>query len=508
MVPDRADDGPAGPDRSRRNLVLVALMLTMALSAMDTTIVATAVPQIVDSIGGFSLFTWLFSIYLLTQTVTIPVYGKLADLYGRKAVLCVGIVIFLAGSALSAAAWSMIALIAFRGLQGLGAGSIQATVQTIAGDLYSLEERGKVQGWLSSVWGMAAVLGPTLGGVFADYVSWRWIFLVNLPIGAVALWLIVRYLHDRPTGRAHHVDYLGSAMILLSCGALLFGLLQGGAAWPWLSAPSIATFVLTFVLIVVTILVERRAREPVVPGWVWTRRVLAGSNLTYLGVGLLTIGPSTFLPTYAQSVLGLGAVAAGFVLASMSLTWPLASALSHRLYLRIGFRDTGLIGTVLALAAVAAFPLLAFQSPVWQPVALTMLLGAGMGLVSTPIVVGLQSTVPYRQRGTATGSIMFTRYLGQSLGAAIFGAIANSTLRHRLQDAPAHLHGSLPQGIDQVTPDIVGHRLSPDALNYLQHAMYAATSHVYLALTVCAVLTLLAVLLVVPRKFPLLDSPS
>src|SRR3954462_12751857 len=201
--------------RSRRGLVLVGLMLTMALAAMDTTIVATAVPQIVGSIGGFSIFSWLFSVYLLTQTVTIPVYGKLADLYGRKPVLLIGIVVFLAGSALCSAAWSMVALIAFRALQGIGAGAIQATVQTVAGDLYSLEERGRVQGWLSSVWAVSAVAGPTLGGLFADYLSWRWIFLINLPLGAVALTLVVRFLHEARAGeRRHRIDWAGSALIL------------------------------------------------------------------------------------------------------------------------------------------------------------------------------------------------------------------------------------------------------------------------------------------------------
>src|SRR3954467_3435672 len=216
MTPARPGpaDGEQSGAPSRRGLVLVGLMLTMALAAMDTTIVSTAVPQIVDSIGGFSIFSWLFSIYLLPPTVTIPVYGKLADVYGRRPVLLVGIVVFLAGSVLCSAAWSMVVLIVFRGLQGIGAGAIQATVQTVAGDLYSLRERGRVQGWLSSVWAVAAVAGPTLGGLFAAHVSWRWIFLINLPIGAVALTLIVRFLHEgRGPARRHRIDYAGSALI-------------------------------------------------------------------------------------------------------------------------------------------------------------------------------------------------------------------------------------------------------------------------------------------------------
>jgi|tagenome__1003787_1003787.scaffolds.fasta_scaffold20980186_4 EmrB/QacA subfamily drug resistance transporter len=499
--PVPADVEQSGPP-SRRGLVLVGLMLTMALAAMDTTIVATAVPQIVDSIGGFSIFSWLFSIYLLTQTVTIPVYGKLADVYGRKPILLVGIVVFLAGSALCSGAWSMVALIAFRALQGIGAGAIQATVQTVAGDLYSMRERGRVQGWLSSVWAVAAVAGPTLGGLFADYASWRWIFLINLPIGAVALTLIVRFLHEAPNvARRHRIDYAGSALILASCGLLVFGLLQGGTAWAWTSPASIACFVGAAVLVAATVAVEQRAAEPVVPGWLWRERVLAGSTLAYVTLGLLVIGPSAFLPTYAQTVLGLGAVAAGFVLATMSISWPLAAALCSRVYLRIGFRDTALIGAAVAFVGVGSFLFLPFSPPVWTVVGSTLVLGAGLGLISTPLIVGVQSAVPHERRGVATGSLMFGRFLGQSLGAAIFGAIVNSTLQHHLAAAPAALGRALPGSVDAVEPAVEGGRLPAAVLHFLQVALDAATHHVYAALTVVAVLAGL-VLLICPRKFP------
>jgi EmrB/QacA subfamily drug resistance transporter len=493
---------------ARRGMVLAGLMLTMALAAMDTTIVATAVPQIVQSIGGFSIFSWLFSIYLLTQTVTIPVYGKLADVYGRKPVLLVGIVVFLGGSALCSAAWSMVALIAFRALQGIGAGAIHATVQTVAGDLYSLRERGRVQGWLSSVWAVAAVAGPTLGGVFADYVTWRWIFLINLPTGALALTLIVRFLHEAPaSGRRHRIDYAGSALILAACGMLVFALLQGGVAWAWSSPASIGCFAAAAVLAAATVLVERRAAEPVVPGWVWRNRVVAGSNLGYVALGLIVIGPSTFLPTFAQTVLGFGAVAAGFVLATMSISWPTASALSSHLYLRIGFRDTALIGAVVALAGVGWFVFLPFAPPVWAVVGSTLVLGAGLGLISTPLVVGVQSTVPYERRGTATGSLMFCRFLGQSLGAAVFGAIVNSTLKHHLAAAPPSLSGSLPPTVDGIEPAVEGHGLPGDALDYLRQALDASTHHMYIGLVAVAVLAAV-VLVVVPRRFPVLESAT
>ena len=477
-------------------------MVAMALSAMDNTVVATAVPQVVRDLGGFSLFSWVFSAYLLTQTVSIPVYGKLADLWGRKPILLAGTVVFLTGSALSALAWNMVSLIAFRGLQGLGAGSIMATVNTLAGDLYDLEERGRVQGWLSSVWGISAVLGPTLGGSLAQYASWRWIFLINLPVGAVAIALIARFLHERVSRSRHRIDVPGALLMLVAAGALVFGLLQGGVAWGWLSGPSLAVFGVAVAATAAAIVVERHAAEPIMPPWFWGRRVLAGSGLGALGLGVLVIGPTTFLPTYGQEVLGLGAVAAGAVLASMSLGWPLASSQSARFFLRIGFRDTAVIGSGVCLAGVLAFLLAPEPVPVWIQVASTFVLGFGLGLLSVCTVVGPQSTVAWDQRGVVTGAIMFCRYLGQSLGAAIFGATFNAVLLERLRSAPPALRGRLPQQVNGITgaltrPGQLGHAAS----GYLRDAISAGTRDVYLGLAGVAVVTAVTVLVIIPRRF-------
>ena len=491
---------PARP--TRRTPVLIALMVTMALSAMDNTIVATAIPQVVRDLGGFTLFSWIFSAYLLTQTVTIPVYGKLADLWGRKPLLIAGMLIFLAGSALSAVAWDMVSLIGFRALQGAGAGSIMATVNTLAGDLYDLEERGRVQGWLSSVWGISAVVGPTLGGSLAQYVSWRWIFVINLPLGAAAIALIGRYLREKVTRRRHRIDVAGTVLILLAAGALIFGLVQGGVAWGWLSAPSLAVFAVAAAATAGAVLAELRAAEPIVPPWFWTRRVLAGSGLASLGLGLLVIGPSTFLATYGQAVLGLGAVAAGAVLATMSLGWPLASAVSARFFLGIGFRNTEITGAVICLAAVGIFLLQGSSTAVWLPVASTFVLGFGLGLISVCSIVAPQSTVAWQQRGVVTGTVMFGRYLGQSVGAAIFGAIFNAALAARLAAAPAALRGRLPHQVNGAGAALTHPAsLGQAAASYLRGAITAGTRDVYLALAVSALLTLLAVLLIVPRHF-------
>src|SRR5580692_11015011 len=312
----RAPEAPGG--NAHRRPILIALMVTMALSVVDNTIKTKAKPQVVHDLGGFTLFSWVFSGYLLAQTVSIPIYGKLADQWGRKPILIFGTVLFLTGSALSAASWDMVSLICFRALQGVGAGAIMATVNTLAGDLYELKERGRVQGWLSSVWGISAVFGPTLGGSLAQYASWRWIFLINLPLGAASIAMIGRFLHERVERTRHRIDVAGAAAVLVAAAALVFGLLQGGVAWPWWSPPSIAVFAVAALAAAAAVVAERRAAEPILPPWLWRQRALAGSGLAALGLGLLVIGPTTFLPTYGQLVLGLGAVAAGAALPTVS----------------------------------------------------------------------------------------------------------------------------------------------------------------------------------------------
>ncbi|MDX2853728.1 MFS transporter [Streptomyces sp. PA03-3a] len=472
----------------RRGPVVAALMLAMALAAMDSTIISTAVPQIVGELGGFSVFSWLFSGYLLAVTVTLPVYGKLADTFGRKPVLLTGIGIFLLGSVLCAGAWNMAGLIAFRIVQGLGGGAIQGTVQTIAGDLYPLKERGRIQAAISTVWAVSAVLGPLCGGLFAGYASWRWIFLINLPVGAVALLLISRHLRERVGERTRHrVDWPGALLLFLSGGLLITGLVQSGPIRWWLLGGSL-------VLGGLTVWAERRAAEPIIPGWVWRRRVIVAVNLALGMLGVLMVAPTVFLPTYAQTVLGLGPIAAGFVLSVMTLSWPLSAALSNRVYLRIGFRNTSALGMAAATVVLVVLVMLPYAGPAWQPTLVMLLLGGALGLFQLPLIVGVQSTVPWSERATATSSILFCRQVGQSVGAAVFGAVANATLASRL-------HGS---GTDLDSIAGLAH-----ADEQVRRAVAVAVNHVYAGAAVAAVLSLAAVLFVAPRRFPVLeDDPA
>ncbi len=479
---------------NRRPWILAALMLFMMLAAMDVTIVSTAVPQVVADLGDFSLFTWVFSIYLLAQTVTIPIYGKLADIYGRKPILLIGSLIFLASSAAAAAAWNMHSLIVFRGLQGLGAGAMMATINTLAGDLYSLRERAKIQGFLSSVWGIAAIAGPMLGGAFTEYISWRWIFLVNVPIGMLAILLLVVFLHEKVERKQHQVDYLGSAAVLAAVSTLILALLEGGQAWPWLSKASFGVFGLAAALITVAVWTQRRAVEPIMPGWLWRHRSLAGANLSMIGMGFIVMGPVAYLPTFAQSVYGLNAIAAGLVLAAMSLSWPTASALSGRLYLRIGFRNTALIGSVLICAAAALFLALPYQAPIWMVAAIQVVIGAGFGLMSTSMLVGAQSSVDWGSRGVVTGANMFSRFLGQSLGVAVFGAIFNGSLTARLAKPPAELGAHLPTNMDSAITALQNAQLNAETESYLRHTVFEATHDLFTGLLIMAVITFLIVL--------------
>ncbi|WP_371670954.1 MFS transporter [Streptomyces sp. NBC_00289] len=483
-----------GPER--RGAVVAALMLAMALAALDSTIVSTAVPQIVGDLGGFSVFSWLFSGYLLAVTVTLPVYGKLSDTFGRKPVLVIGAVVFLLGSLLCAVAWNMGALIAFRVVQGLGGGALQGTVQTLAADLYPLRERPKIQSRLSTVWAVSAIAGPGIGGMLAAYADWRWIFLVNLPIGAVALWLIVRHLHEperaRPAGRPR-VDWAGALAVFACGGVLITALVQGGVAWPWLSAPSLALFGTGLALAALVVLVERRAAEPIIPGWVWRRRTIAAVNLALGALGLLMVAPSVFLPTYAQSVLGLAPVAAGFVLSVWTLSWPVSAALSQHVYRRIGFRNTAMLGIGAAALILLAFPFLPYPGAAWQPALLMLLLGGALGLFQLPLIVGVQSTVVWAERGTTTASVLFCRQTGQTIGASVFGAIANGVLAARLGGA---------SDLDSVT-----HALDAGtAPESTRRAIAEAVHAVYLGAAGAAVLAFLVLLVWAPRRFPVLKE--
>ncbi|WP_067697991.1 MDR family MFS transporter [Nocardia jejuensis] len=412
--------------RSERGPILAAIMLATSLVALDSTIIATAVLTITDQLGGFAQFPWLFSIYLLAQAVTVPIYGKLADMMGRKPVMLFGIAVFALGSLLCGLATSMPALIAFRAVQGIGAGAVGPMSITIAGDIYTIEERAKVQAYLAGVWAMSSVLGPLLGGVFSEYVSWRWIFLVNLPLAAFAAWMILRKFIESAPRQRHRIDFLGAGLLTVGAGALILALLEGGQAWAWGSLPSIALFAGGGLMLILFGLVERRAVNPILPLWVLTRRVLVASSLVSLLVGAVLLGLTSYVPTFAQGVLGSGALVAGLTVGALTMGWPVSASQAGKVYLRIGFRATALIGSVLATLGASSLILVNSGASLLQLAASCFVIGMGMGLVASPTLIAAQSSAEWSERGVVTSTNMFARNIGSAVGVAVFGALVNS----------------------------------------------------------------------------------
>ncbi|HZA71780.1 MAG TPA: MDR family MFS transporter [Propionibacteriaceae bacterium] len=453
--------------RSERGPILASVMLSVALVALDSTILATAVPSIVDDLGGFAQFPWLFSIFLLAQAVSIPIFAKLSDLIGRKPIMLIGVGAFVLGSIGCGLAWSMPALIAFRAVQGLGAGAVMPMSMTIIGDLYTVQERAKVQGYVASVWAMSAVVGPTLGGLFVDFADWRWIFFINIPLGAVAAWFLVRRYTEQVERTRPKLDLAGAGLLTAGSSLLILALLQGGVAWAWSSAPSVVLFVLSAALLAGFAVVERRAAEPVLPGWLFRSRLLNSTNLASLAVGVMLIGLVSYIPLYAQGVLGTSALVGGFAVAALTLGWPLAASNAGRIYLRIGFRATALIGAVILVGGAVMLWLISPQSSVWQLAATCFVVGLGLGLSAAPTLIAAQSAVDWAQRGVVTGTNVFARSIGSALGIAVFGAIANASLSTRI-GGHATTAASIP----------------PEALHSALHLVFVASAVVAVVLLV------------------------
>ncbi|CAN5326877.1 MDR family MFS transporter [soil metagenome] len=412
--------------RSERGPILISLMVTTGLVAIDSTVLATAIPTITKDLGDFALFPWLFSAYLLTQAVTLPIYAKLSDTFGRKPIILIGIALFLLGSILCGFAWSMPALIAFRAVQGLGAGAVQPMSITIVGDIYTVAERARTQGYLASVWGIASVVGPTLGGLFSQFGIWRGVFFINIPLCILAGWMLIRSFHESIEKREHKIDYLGAVLLTVSLTLLILAILEGGQAWAWSSPQSIGAFAIGGLVLAAFVFVESRAAEPILPLWVFSRRLLLTTTLISLGTGAMVLGLTSYVPNYLQGTIGVAPIVAGLALAALTIGWPISAAFSGRFYLRIGFRNTALIGLGLAVLGTLTLALTAHAPSIVTVALACFVIGLGMGLISTSILVSAQSSVPWNERGVVTGTNLFARSIGNGVGVAILGAIANS----------------------------------------------------------------------------------
>ena len=420
-------------------------MMAIFMSAVEATIVATAMPTIVSELGGFHLFSWVFSAYLLAQAVSTPVYGRLADLYGRKRMFFIGASVFLIGSAACgftwifniwavsrAYGWGMAALVVFRIFQGLGAGSLQSMATTIVGDVYPVAERARVQGWLSGVWGIAAITGPALGAFIVQHLHWSFVFWINLPIGIIAIAILLRYLDEHVTPRAHQINLMGAALLMLGIGALLMPAIQAQYLSTALSATLLVIGIAALVLLAIG---ERRASEPILPYKLWRSRIMAGSNVGSLAIGMLLMCVVAFLPTYVEAVMGRSAGYAGIAVATLSVSWSCGSIISSRIMVLSSYRTTGLIGALLLIAGTGVLIALDRGSPFVWLLPAALLVGLGMGFCNQTFLLAIQGSVGWNERGSATSSFLFLRTIGQALGAALGGAILNFVVAHHAPEA-------------------------------------------------------------------------
>lgn len=410
--------------QTRRSLVLTALVVTMFLAAIEGTIVATAMPSIASRLGGFSLYSWVFSSYLLMQAVTTPVFGKLADLYGRKPVFLAGVSIFLVGAALCGFANSMGMLVGFRFVQGIGAGAVLPISVTLAGDLYSLHERGRVQAYLSSVWGISSILGPLAGGLIVQHLHWHWIFWLNLPFGIISLVMIGLFLHEKVEQRERSVDYVGAALLLIGLSALMLALTQAEA---WGASRALLLGAGGLALLGLFYRQQGSAPDPMMHLELWENPIIRRGNLAILCAGIAMIGLITFLPTFVQGVLGRSALVAGFTLSAMSIGWPIASVIAGRTLVRFGVRALVRTGGVFVTVGATIVAIFAAQSPLHAGLG-AFLMGMGFGLLNTTYIVAIQTSVPWAQRGVATSTNMLMRNLGNAIGAAMLGGVLNIRL--------------------------------------------------------------------------------
>lgn len=399
----------------------------MAMVAIEATIVSTAMPQIVAQLGDLHLYSWVFSSFLLTQTAMTVVFGKLADLYGRKPVMLAGIAIFLLGSVLAGFAWSMPAMIVFRLIQGVGAGAIQPVTLTIVADLYPARERGKVQGYLASVWAISAVVGPMVGGFIIHNLSWAWIFWMNVPIGLASAAGFIAFLRESERHARPSIDFAGAALFMAAIAALMMALTYAGDDDIAKASLAGGAFMLCLLLFVFQ---ERRAAEPMISFALWSRRPIAACNAATLLSGMILMGATTFLPMYVQGVLHRSPVVAGLALTMMMVGWPAGATLAAKSFHRIGLRRILIGGS--AFIPIGAV-LLLFLQPGGSPLIAafgSLIMGFGMGTSSVSSLVLIQEIVKMDERGSATASNLFSRNLGSTLGATLFGAVLNFGLSH------------------------------------------------------------------------------
>lgn len=477
-------------ETTNRPLVLASVMLAMFVGAVEATIVATAMPSIAADLGGFSKYSWVFSAYLLMNTVTVLIYGKLSDIFGRKPVFAFGIILFLLGSLMCGLAGSMDQLIIYRLIQGMGAGAVLPIATTIVGDIYSAEERAKIQGYLSSVWGISAVSGPAIGGILVATVGWEYVFWVNIPLGILALAGVLLFLKEPKKSGKPSIDYAGAVLLTIGLVSLLYLLVEGGVGFDWLSSSTGILIAVAVSAITLFVYVERKAKDPIMPFDIWRNKTILYANLVSLATGVILISVSSYLPTYVTGVMEQPAAIAGFTLTAMSIGWPIASTLSGRLLIRFGYFRTSLAGGIFLVAGASLFVLMRPEAGPWWAALSSFVIGIGMGLTSTAFIVSIQSAVTYEKRGVATASNMFMRNLGSTIGVALLGTVLNTTLLTYFSNSE---EGYDLDSINTLLTVDSREGMPGETLRYLQEGLSMALQNVYAVMAVFAVISLMLI---------------
>jgi len=467
-------------------------MLTMFMAALEATVVSTAMPTIVGDLGGIESYAGVFTAYLLTSTVPVPVFGKLADMYGRRPLLLGGIGVFLLGSILCGTATSMNALIAFRALQGIGAGAMMPVAITVVGDLFTFEERARIQGIFGSVWGVAGMLGPFAGGLIVKHFSWPWVFLVNVPFGLLSAFLLVRFLHENVERKKHVLDFGGAFAVTGAIVALLVAARGGQRA--------LIALPIGVTLLVVLYLVERRAAEPILPIPLFRRRVMVVSSAAGALIGSAMYGCVTFVPLFVQAVRGESPTRAGAAIAPMIIAWPIASAIAGRLLPRFGFQILVRVGLLMSAAGAAGVAMFLHADgslvPTWIA---TALFGIGLGFANTALVIAVQTSVSWQERGVATASTLFFRSVGGALGLGAAGGI--------LIAAISGIPGVPRNAADKLLGPDHGASLGPELLAKLSGALaHGLTTVFWFVFALAAAAFVLSLLF--PRVVPVSETPA
>jgi MFS family permease len=464
-----------------RRIVTLAMLLAMTVTSLEQTVVSTAMPSILAALKGLDIYPWVFSAYLLAATVTTPLYGKLADLLGRKRVLLFGLGLFAAGSMLSGLARSMPELIAMRVVQGMGAGAVGPIVLTMLGDMFTIQERARVQGWFSAVWGTSSLAGPALGGIITDQLSWRWVFFVTVPFAIVSALILVRYVHETIEHRETlPIDWVGAVLLTLGSVVLLLAVLRGGEiSWSW----GVSLLVVAAMMLGSFVVWERIATDPILPlDLIFSAHIGAAIVGSFL-IGGILFGLDTYVPLFIQGVRGGSATQAGRALTPLFLSWAVSVAVAARVVGRLGFRRTGVVGSILITAGMAAVALGAFWPGLsgMLLVAGMVVIGVGMGWTSLSQILSVQHGVAWGRRGAATGAIMFFRTMGGSLCVGILGAWLGFALAGRLATPDG-------AGIDvtaALRPET--HKLlSTGQLHVVQHALGLSLRDVFLQMAALA----------------------